>query len=98
MAKGTKLLVKLEDGNTMEFAAETDIVPAFNIETEGSQHYVTTAWNIRVPVTVDQVKQFANSPIALMRTTVADKEYNMPDPHGRYTKKVTGTASCLLEN
>ena len=97
MVKGTKLLVKLDDGTVMEFAADKDIVPAFDVEAGFGKQYVITQWNIRASVTAEQVKQFSNSPISLMRTVIDDKEYNMPSPHDRFTNKVMAMASCMLE-
>ena len=93
MTKGTKLLLKLEDGTMMEFTAENEVVPSFDVA--GA---IYTHWDMKVPVTEDQIKQFSKSAISIMRTTIGDKEYNMPDAHDRYTNKIMANAACMLEN
>lgn len=106
LAKGTKILTKLEDGTILELAADEDATPIFNLENDQSfaaqfsdhiEKLLVTQWAVRISVTEDVIRQLSRSPITLMRTTIGTTEYNMPRAVDRYTRKIVDMAACMLK-
>lgn len=106
LAKGTKILTKLEDGTILELVANDESTPTFNFENDQSfaaqfsdhiEKLFVTKWSVRISVTEDIIRQFSKSPITLMRTTIGTTEYNMPRAVDRYTRKIVDMAACMLK-
>jgi hypothetical protein len=106
LTKGTSILTKFEDGTILELVAENDVTPSFNVEddesfanqlTEGKKTLLITQWAVRISVAEYMIRQFSKSPIQLMRTTIGNTEYNMPNAIDRYTRKIMDMAICMLK-
>ncbi len=91
--KDSKIMVKLKDGQILEFVITEDVASVVNVE---QQRFIVSQWTPKVAVTEDQLKKLSSSPIEQVRTTVGGNECNMPEAVNRGTEKVMNMAACLL--
>ncbi len=93
VTKGTIILAKLEDGNTVEFTADADATPTVNVE---QLSIIVSQWTVICKLSKENLTKLSKSPIAFMRTTIGPEEVNMPDVHDKGVEKVVNFANCLL--
>ena len=92
--KGTEIMTKLQDGSVFSLEVPKDVVPNFNVE--GSM--IVTQWVITIELTEEHLKKLSSSPIELIRTEIANEEYNMAKAKAGGVKSIMNFASCLISN
>ncbi len=93
LAKDTKIMAKLEDGNTVEFTVENDVNPTVNVE---QMAIIVSQWTAVCKTSKEDLSKLSKSPIAFMRTNIGGEEVNMPEVHDKGVNKVVKFAGCLL--
>ncbi len=94
MTKGTKILLKLENGTIVTLETTSDQSPIRNVE----GLVIVTQWTPKIELTKEQLQQLSSSPTENIRTYISGKELYPPEISGKQGRKMMDIAHCLLEN
>ena len=95
--KGSKILMKLEDGNIVELEIDQDYNPTQNVEGAGTGNaFISSMWLPKGELTKEQMQKLSASPIVAIRINIAGKDLDSPDISKKQGNKLRETAACML--
>lgn len=94
LPEGSKIDIKLNDGNKITLNSDNEVLPAPYIDKE----QVYSAYEMTYRITQDQVAQIADSGILLIRTWLKGDSYYDYEMKKKESEKVQFNAGCILTN
>jgi hypothetical protein len=92
LPKGSKILLKLENGNILSVTTDDDCIPSHKTV----QWYIITSWFPKGKLTKEDVTQLSQSKVTSIRMNIGGKDYNSPSVSGKEGGRIMTSAGCLL--
>lgn len=87
------ILIKQANGNVLELAVESDVIPSVQIV--GAN--INTQWLVKCVISEAKMKMLSESPIESIRVKMAGRDFDAPELKDKQSNKIMKSAGCMLE-